>query len=79
MMKKRSALLLVIVALLGGSLLTLVLMSSPGLAKTAPGEGLLASVTGTAQQKNDLKKIETAMDLISSNYYKDVDRTKLID
>lgn len=80
MMKKRSALLLVIVGLLGGSLLTLVLMTYPGIASQAtPGEGLLASVTGNTQQKNDLKKIETAMDLISSNYYKDVDQTKLID
>ena len=80
MMKKRSALLLVIGALLGGSLLTLVLMSFPGMASpTTPGEGLLASVTGNTQQKNELKKIETAMDLISKNYYKDVDRTKLID
>ncbi|OMF07058.1 peptidase S41 [Paenibacillus amylolyticus] len=80
MMKKRSALLLVIVGLLGGSLLTLVLMTYPGIAsQTTAGEGLLASVTGNTQQKNDLKKIETAMDLISSNYYKDVDQTKLID
>lgn len=80
MMKKRSALLLVILGLLGGSLLTMVLMTYPGIAaRTTPGEGLLASVTGSTQQKNDLKKIQTAMDLISNNYYKDVDRTKLID
>ena len=80
MMKKRSALLLVVLGLLGGSLLTLVLMTYPGItSQTSPGEGLLASITGSSQQKNELKKIETAMDLISKNYYKDVDRTKLID
>ena len=36
MMKKRSALLLVIVGLLGGSLLTLVLMTYPG--NSEPGD-----------------------------------------
>ncbi|GAK41229.1 periplasmic protease [Paenibacillus sp. TCA20] len=77
MMKKRSAILLVVLALLGGSLLTLAVVNYPGL-NSQGGEGLLASVTGS-NQKNELQKIETALDLIEANYYQDVDRTKLID
>ncbi|MCM3128249.1 MULTISPECIES: S41 family peptidase [unclassified Paenibacillus] len=77
MMKKRSAILLVVLALLGGSLLTLAVVNYQGLSSQG-GEGLLASVTGS-NQKNELQKIETALDLIEANYYQDVDRTKLID
>lgn len=77
MMKKRSAILLVVLALLGGSLLTLAVVNYQGLSSQG-GEGLLASVTGS-NQKNELEKIETALDLIEANYYQDVDRTKLID
>ncbi|WP_211749567.1 S41 family peptidase [Paenibacillus sp. Marseille-Q4541] len=77
MMKKRSAFMLVIIALLGGSLLTLAFVSFPSL-NSQGGEGLLASVTGSSQ-KNDLSKIETTLDLIEANYYQDIDRTKLID
>lgn len=77
MMKKRSAILLVVLALLGGSLLTLAIVNYPSLGSQG-GEGLLASVTGN-NKKEDLQKIETALGLIEANYYQDVDRTKLID
>ncbi|WP_025678660.1 S41 family peptidase [Paenibacillus massiliensis] len=78
MMKKGTALMLMVIGLLGGSLLTFA-YTGAAIPSAVTGEGLLASVTGSASSKSDLKKIETALDLIQGQYYQDVDRTKLVD
>ncbi|GIP28653.1 peptidase S41 [Paenibacillus sp. J23TS9] len=76
-MKKRTVVLLVLLAMLGGSVLTLALTGS-SFATQATGQGVLASITGGLKQ-DEAKKIGTALDLIQSNYYQDVDRSKLVD
>lgn len=80
MMKKRTVLFLVAVSMLCGVLLTMVVTQLPNLAGTgASGEGLLASIAKKGLEQEEAKKIGTALDLIESNYYKDVDRDKLVD
>lgn len=80
MMKKRTVLFLVAVSMLCGVLLTMVVTQLPNLAGSgASGEGLLASIAKKGLEQEEAKKIGTALDLIESNYYKDVDRDKLVD
>lgn len=69
-----------VIGLLGGSLLTFAYTGTTTVGNSALGEGLLASVTGSSStSRSDIRKIETAMDLIQGQYYQDVDRTKLVD
>ncbi|MCJ8012702.1 S41 family peptidase [Paenibacillus sp. KQZ6P-2] len=64
--------------MIGGSVLTLALTGSGFTTQAATGQGVFAS--GTSGLKADeAKKIGAAMDLIQSNYYQDVDRSKLVD
>ncbi|KKO55001.1 S41 family peptidase [Paenibacillus sp. DMB20] len=80
MMKKRTVLFLVAASMLCGVLLTMVFTQLPNLAGSgASGEGLLASIAKNGLEQEEAKKIGTALDLIESNYYKDVDRDKLVD
>ncbi|AOK90103.1 S41 family peptidase [Paenibacillus polymyxa] len=80
MLKKSTAILLMVIGLLGGSLLTFAYTGTTTVGNSALGEGLLASVTGSSStSRSDIRKIETAMDLIQGQYYQDVDRTKLVD
>ncbi|MDP4096492.1 S41 family peptidase [Paenibacillus sp. P96] len=79
MLKKGTAVMLMVIGLLGGSLLTFAYTGYSGGSGSVASEGLLASLTGSAAQKDDLKKIETAMELIEGQYYKDIDRSKLVD
>lgn len=80
MLKKRTALLLVIAAMLCGGLLTMALTQMPAPTQTGDGEGLLASIANrNGLEQSEAKKLGTAIDLIESNYYKDIDRNKLID
>lgn len=52
----------------------------PNLAgSSASGEGLLASISNSGLDQAEAKKIGTALDLIESNYYQDIDRDKLVD
>lgn len=79
-MKKKSVVFLVTASMLFGVLLTLTLTRLPNLAGTGPaGEGLLASIAGNGLAQDEARKIGTALDIIESKYYKDVDRDKLID
>lgn len=79
MLKKSTAVMLMVIGLLGGSLLTFAYTGYSGGTGSEPGEGLLASLAGNASQRDDMKKIQTAMELIEGQYYKNVDRTKLVD
>lgn len=48
--------------------------------QTGNGEGLLASIGDkNGLEQAEAKKLGTVLDLIESNYYKDIDRSKLID
>ncbi|MHA2856996.1 S41 family peptidase [Paenibacillus lautus] len=81
MLKKRTAVFLVIAAMLCGGLLTMALTQLPAPSQTGDGgEGLLASIANrNGLEQSEAKKLGTAIDLIESNYYKDIDRSKLID
>lgn len=79
MLKKSTAVMLMVIGLLGGSLLTFAYTGYSGGTGSEAGEGLLASLAGNVSQRDDMKKIQTAMELIEGQYYKDVDRTKLVD
>ncbi|WP_054957569.1 S41 family peptidase [Paenibacillus dakarensis] len=81
MLKKRTAVFLVVAAMLCGGLLTMVFMQLPNLAgSSAGGEGLFASIANNnGLEQDEAKKIGTALDLIEKNYYKDIDREKLVD
>ncbi|HEY2492024.1 MAG TPA: S41 family peptidase [Paenibacillus sp.] len=79
MLKKRTAALLVVIALIGGSLLTMFLSGSSFAGQATGGEGILASISGGGLKQEESKKLGAALDLIQGNYYKDIDRTKLVD
>lgn len=80
MLRKRTVVFLVIAAMLCGGLLTMAFTQLPNLAgPSANGEGLLASIAKSGLEQDEAKKIGTALDLIESNYYQDIDRDKLVD
>lgn len=81
MLKKRTAALLVVVALICGSMLTLFLSNGNSYAGQAnSGEGILASIASNQGLKSEeAEKIGTALNLIEGNYYKDIDRSALVD
>ncbi|NMO96674.1 S41 family peptidase [Paenibacillus lemnae] len=79
-MKKRTVLFLVMASMLCGVMLTMVFMQLPNTAgPNAGGEGLLASISKKGLEQEEAQKLGTALDIIESNYYKDVDRDKLLD
>lgn len=79
MYKGRTVTLLVIAAMLVSSLLTLTLTGEWSFAGTGPlRSGNFADTAGTGS-KQDIKKIETALQLVQKNYVEDVDTNKLID
>lgn len=78
MFKGRTVTLLVLVAMVVSSLLTVTLTGQWSLAGSGQlSSGLFADIGG--QSKSDIKKIETALDLVSKNYVEKVDRNKLVD
>ncbi|MFC7679276.1 S41 family peptidase [Paenibacillus sp. GCM10028914] len=80
MLRKRTVVFLVVAAMLCGGLLTMVFTQLPNLAgPSASGEGLLASISNNGLEEDEARKIGTALDLIESNYYQDIDRDKLVD
>ncbi|WP_422658532.1 S41 family peptidase [Paenibacillus sp. EC2-1] len=80
MLRKRTVVFLVVAAMLCGGLLTMAFTQLPNLAgSSASGEGLLASISNSGLEQAEAKKIGTALDLIESNYYQDIDRDKLVD
>ncbi|MBO2944807.1 S41 family peptidase [Paenibacillus sp. F411] len=81
-MKKRSVLLLVVVSMLCGMVLTMVFNQLPDAAgPDGGGTGLLASIGKKSDglEQDEAEKLGTALEIIESNYYKDVDRDKLLD
>ncbi|MFH0070897.1 S41 family peptidase, partial [Peribacillus sp. NPDC056705] len=79
MLKKRTAVFLVIAAMLCGIMISMALTQLPA-SQTGNGEGLLASIGDkNGLEQAEAKKLGTVLDLIESNYYKDIDRSKLID
>ncbi|NGM82348.1 S41 family peptidase [Paenibacillus sp. 7124] len=79
MLKKSTAVFMVIAALLCGSLLTLAVTGSL-LSGQAAGESLATAPSiGTGLKQSEARKLGTTLGLIESNYYQNVDRTKLID
>lgn len=80
MLRKRTVVFLIVAAMLCGGLLTMVFTQLPNLAgPSASGEGLLASISNNGLEEDEARKIGTALDLIESNYYQDIDRDKLVD
>ncbi|GAB6991363.1 S41 family peptidase [Paenibacillus pini] len=78
MLKKQTVVLLLILAIVGSSALTLFVSKDHSFA-TSPGAGILASGGSNGLKQEEAKKLGTALDLIEGNYYQDVDRTKLVD
>lgn len=79
MFKGRTVALLVVAAMLVSSLLTLTLTGEWSFAGTGPlRSGSYADTAGTGSKQN-IKKIETALQLVQKNYVEDVDTNKLID
>ncbi|ULO07990.1 S41 family peptidase [Paenibacillus sp. 19GGS1-52] len=79
MLKKSTAAFMIIAALLCGSLLTLSVTGYSSVFGQAAGEGITSVLQTTGLQDKESKKLGTALDLIEGNYYKTVDRDKLID
>lgn len=80
MLKKSTAVIMVVAALLCGSILTLGLTGEFNLLSgQAAGEGLVSTIKSKGLQQKESQKLGTALDLIEGNYYEPVDREKLID
>lgn len=79
MFKGRTVALMVVVAMLLSSVLTLTLTGQWTFAGTgAVGNGIFADAFGV-NSKSGIKKIETTMNLVQKNYVEDVDQSKLVD
>ncbi|MBY9077558.1 S41 family peptidase [Paenibacillus sp. HN-1] len=78
MLKKSTAAIMIVAALLCGSLLTL---AATGTIFTgqAIGESAAPAAAADGLKQSEANKLGTALTLIEGNYYKDVDRSKLID
>ncbi|CAM4277960.1 S41 family peptidase [Paenibacillus typhae] len=80
MLKKSTAVFMIVAALLCGSLLTLGVTGYMQVVGQAAGEGVAAVLqTGSGLQDKESQKLGTALNLIEDNYYDTVDRDKLID
>lgn len=79
MFKGRTVALLVVAAMLVSSLLTLTLTGEWSFAGTGPLRSGSFADTASTGSKQDIKKIETALQLVQKNYVEDVDTNKLID
>ncbi|WP_025691898.1 S41 family peptidase [Paenibacillus zanthoxyli] len=78
MLKKSTAAFMVIAALLCGSLLTLAVTGSL-FSGQAAGESVASAPASGGLAQSEAKKLGTTLSLIEGNYYKSVDRSKLID
>ncbi|WP_068620517.1 S41 family peptidase [Paenibacillus tuaregi] len=81
MYKGRTVALFVVVAVLVSSALTMTLTGNWSLVSSSgsPVSGIFASMGGESASKDDLNKIETALNLVKKNYVQDVDQSKLVD
>lgn len=80
MIRKRTVALFVVSAMIVSSLLTLTLTGQWSFAGTSQLQsGLFADSVGTSKTRDDIKKIQTAIELVESNYVEGVDRQKLVD
>ncbi|MBP2001747.1 carboxyl-terminal processing protease [Paenibacillus shirakamiensis] len=79
MYKGRTVALFVVVAVLASSILTMTLTGNWNFARSGvAGSGSYASTAGQAS-KEDMSKIETALNLVKNNYVQNVDQSKLVD
>lgn len=79
MFKKRTVALIVLLAMLLSSVLTLTLTDQLSFAGSGPlRSGVFADI-GSGSSKSDIQKIEKAIQLIKKNYLEDVDQSKLVD
>ncbi|AIQ55120.1 S41 family peptidase [Paenibacillus sp. FSL R7-0331] len=80
MLKKSTAVFMIVAALLCGSLLTLGVTGYVQVVGQAAGEGVAAVLqTNSGLEDKESQKLGTALSLIEDNYYDTVDRNKLID
>ncbi|WP_150270437.1 S41 family peptidase [Paenibacillus tepidiphilus] len=80
MLKKSTAAIMIVAALLCGSLLTLGITGYANVFGQAAGQGLAAVLPSTGGlEDKEAQKLGTALSLIEGNYYEDVNRDKLID
>ncbi|CAM2936281.1 S41 family peptidase [Paenibacillus sediminis] len=79
MFKGRTVLFLLMITMLGSILLTMTLTGQFSFASGAQGQGILASSDSSGLNQDEMNKINTAVQLIQSHYFKDVDRQKLVD
>ncbi|MNM62892.1 Carboxy-terminal processing protease CtpB precursor [compost metagenome] len=78
MFKGRTVALFVVIAMLVSSLLTLTFTGQWSFAGAGPiTSGIFADTSGSSS-KSDIKKIETALELVKKNYVEDVDQSKLV-
>lgn len=80
MFKGRTVVLLVLLGMLGSSILTMTYANQTSVAGSSSlGSGFFASVGGQDSNKEDLDKIQTALNLVKKHYVEDVDQSKLVD
>ena len=83
MYRKKTVILLMLVTLIGSSVLTMLFTGSisfAGQGASASTAGLLSDITTSGStDKDNLKKVETVLNLVKNNYYQDVDTSKLVD
>ncbi|MBA9086764.1 carboxyl-terminal processing protease [Fontibacillus solani] len=78
MFKGRTVAFFVVIAMLVSSLLTLTFTGQWSFAGAGPvTSGIFADNSGSST-KSDIKKIETALELVKKNYVEDVDQSKLV-
>lgn len=78
MFKGRTVALLVVVTMLVSCILTLTFTGEWSFAGSGPLRSGIFADTASSGAREDIRKIETALELVQNNYVEDVDRTKLV-
>lgn len=79
MFKGRTVALFVVIAMLISSLLTMTFTGQWSFAGSAPISTGIFADTSNSSSKAEIKKIETALEIVKKNYVEGVDQTKLVD
>ncbi|MCL9662811.1 S41 family peptidase [Paenibacillus hunanensis] len=80
MMRKRTVALLVVAMMVLSSVLTLAVVNLPSFVQRASmGQGVLGALSGGGLNDQEKSKLSTVASLIESNYYQNVDESKLVD
>lgn len=79
-MKKRAVALLVVAMMVLSSVLTLAVVNLPSFVhRAAMGQGIIGALSNSGLTDEEKSKLSTVAGLIESNYYQDVDESKLVD